>query len=46
MTDVMQPSTGPLKQMAMVFDLNKCMGCQACSVGCKVLWTQEEGEEH
>jgi len=46
MTDVMQPSTGPLKQIAMVFDLNKCMGCQSCSVGCKVLWTQEEGEEH
>ena len=46
MSDVMQPATGQMKQMAMVFDLNKCMGCQACSVGCKVLWTQEEGEEH
>jgi ethylbenzene hydroxylase subunit beta/complex iron-sulfur molybdoenzyme family reductase subunit beta len=46
MSDVMQPSTGPMKQIAMVFDLNKCMGCQSCSVGCKVLWTQEEGEEH
>src|ERR1019366_2656858 len=34
------------RQMAMVFDLNKCIGCQTCSVACKVLWTQEEGMEH
>ena len=34
------------RQVAMVFDLNKCMGCQTCSVACKVLWTREEGEEH
>lgn len=34
------------RQIAMVFDLNKCMGCQTCSVACKVLWTREEGEEH
>jgi ethylbenzene hydroxylase subunit beta/complex iron-sulfur molybdoenzyme family reductase subunit beta len=33
-------------QVAMVFDLNKCMGCQTCSVACKVLWTREEGEDH
>lgn len=45
-TSVIHPETGPMRQIAMVFDLNKCMGCQACSVGCKVLWTQEEGEEH
>ena len=32
------------KQMAMVFDLNKCIGCQTCSVACKVLWTNEEGK--
>jgi len=45
-TSVMQPDSGPTSQIAMVFDLNKCMGCQTCSVACKVLWTQEEGEEH
>jgi len=33
-------------QVAMVFDLNKCMGCQSCSVACKMLWTREAGEEH
>ncbi len=41
-----QPRTAPTKQVAMVFDLNKCMGCQTCSVACKVLWTQEEGEDY
>ena len=30
------------RQLAMVFDLNKCIGCQTCSVACKVLWTAEE----
>ena len=34
------------RQVAMVFDLNKCMGCQSCSVACKMLWTREAGEEH
>jgi ethylbenzene hydroxylase subunit beta/complex iron-sulfur molybdoenzyme family reductase subunit beta len=35
-----------LRQIAWVFDLNKCIGCQTCSVACKVLWTREEGEKH
>ncbi len=34
------------RQLAWVFDLNKCIGCQTCSVACKVLWTQDEGSEH
>jgi ethylbenzene hydroxylase subunit beta/complex iron-sulfur molybdoenzyme family reductase subunit beta len=34
------------RQVALVFDLNKCMGCQCCSVACKMLWTREPGEEH
>ncbi len=32
-------------QLAWVFDLNKCIGCQSCSVACKVLWNQDEGAE-
>ena len=36
----------PQGQVAMVFDLNKCMGCQTCSIACKALWCGEEGEEH
>jgi ethylbenzene hydroxylase subunit beta/complex iron-sulfur molybdoenzyme family reductase subunit beta len=41
-------SNGRLKrQLAWVFDLNKCIGCQTCSVACKVLWNQEEaGADH
>ncbi|MBW2667300.1 MAG: 4Fe-4S dicluster domain-containing protein [Deltaproteobacteria bacterium] len=30
------------RQISMVFDLNKCIGCQTCSVACKVLWHRDE----
>jgi ethylbenzene hydroxylase subunit beta/complex iron-sulfur molybdoenzyme family reductase subunit beta len=35
----------PKRQLAMVFDLNKCLGCQTCVVSCKTQWTREEGME-
>ena len=34
------------RQIAMVMDLNKCIGCQTCTVSCKRLWTREEGMEY
>jgi DMSO reductase family type II enzyme iron-sulfur subunit len=34
------------RQVAMVMDLNKCLGCHTCSVACKTLWTREEGMEY
>jgi DMSO reductase family type II enzyme iron-sulfur subunit len=34
------------RQATMVFDLNKCIGCQTCSVACKVLWTRDEGMDY
>jgi DMSO reductase family type II enzyme iron-sulfur subunit len=30
------------RQLAWVFDLNKCIGCQTCSVACKVLWPGDD----
>ena len=30
------------RQLSWVVDLNKCIGCQTCSVACKVLWPQED----
>ena len=35
----------PKRQLAMVFDLNKCLGCHTCSIACKTQWTREEGME-
>lgn len=34
------------RQMAMVMDLNKCIGCHTCSVACKTLWTSSPGMDH
>lgn len=34
------------RQIAMVMDLNKCLGCHTCSVACKTLWTRREGMQH
>lgn len=33
-------------QVGMVMDLNKCIGCQLCSMACKTLWTSSEGREY
>ena len=30
-------------QYAMVMDLNKCIGCHTCSLGCKKQWTDGDG---
>jgi DMSO reductase family type II enzyme iron-sulfur subunit len=38
--------TKPNKQLAFVVDLNKCIGCQTCTVACKRLWTSKAGEQH
>lgn len=34
----------PSRQLAFVVDLNKCIGCQTCTVACKRLWTGHPGQ--
>ena len=36
----------PDRQWAAVFDLNKCIACQTCTLACKTTWTSGEGQEH
>ncbi len=33
-------------QIAMVMNLDKCIGCHTCSVTCKNVWTSREGVEY
>ena len=33
-------------QIAMVFHLDKCIGCHTCSLACKNVWTDREGTEY
>jgi len=35
----------PQRQIAYVFDTNKCIACQTCTVACKTTWTSGKGEE-
>jgi nitrate reductase beta subunit len=36
----------PDKQFAMIFDTNKCIACQTCTVACKTTWTPGRGQEY
>lgn len=38
--------TTPKHQLAFVTDLNKCIGCQTCTVACKKLWTTGPGQDY
>ena len=33
-------------QVAMVMNLDKCIGCHTCSVTCKNVWTNRRGAEY
>ena len=33
-------------QLSMVFHLDKCIGCHACSIACKDIWTDRRGTEY
>jgi nitrate reductase / nitrite oxidoreductase, beta subunit len=36
----------PMAQVAMVMNLDKCIGCHTCSVTCKQTWTNRPGVEY
>ncbi|MGH7735114.1 MAG: nitrate reductase subunit beta, partial [Gemmatimonadales bacterium] len=35
-----------MAQVAMVMNLDKCIGCHTCSVTCKQVWTNRPGTEY
>ena len=42
----MVKATKPQRQLAMVMDLNKCIGCQTCTIACKKLWNTDTGTDY
>jgi nitrate reductase beta subunit len=36
----------PQKQAGAVFDTNKCIACQTCTMACKTTWTSGKGQEY
>ncbi len=40
------PEAHPEWQFAAVFNINRCIACQTCSMACKSTWTFSEGQEY
>jgi nitrate reductase beta subunit len=40
------PDARPKRQFAAVFDTNKCIACQTCTLACKTTWTSGKGQEY
>jgi len=40
------PESRPKRQFAAVFDINKCIACQTCTLACKTTWTSGKGQEY
>jgi len=36
----------PKKHAAWIFDINKCIACQTCTLACKNAWTSGKGQEY
>ncbi|MBI5208454.1 MAG: dehydrogenase [Elusimicrobia bacterium] len=45
-TSYWYPGSRPKKQFAAVFDINKCIACQTCTLACKTTWTSGKGQEY
>lgn len=39
------PENRPQRQFGAVFDINKCIACQTCTIACKTTWTSGRGQE-
>lgn len=46
MVDRNRPIGRVMAQVAMVMNLDKCIGCHTCSVTCKQAWTNRSGTEY
>lgn len=40
------PERHPRSQFAAVFNINRCIGCQTCTMACKSTWTFSRGQEY
>jgi len=40
------PQAAPREQFAFVININRCIGCQTCTMACKSTWTFSKGQEH
>jgi nitrate reductase beta subunit len=40
------PESRPQRQFAAIFDTNKCIACQTCTLACKTTWTSGKGQEY
>jgi len=40
------PGAAPTEQFAFVININRCIGCQTCTMACKSTWTFAKGQEH
>ena len=39
------PAAYPERQFAFVFNINRCIACQSCTMACKSTWTFSKGQE-
>ncbi len=40
------PEAHPRQQFVAVFNINRCIGCQTCTMACKSTWTFSQGQEY
>jgi len=43
--DYIYPAARPKRQFGAVFNINRCIACQTCTMACKSTWTFNKGQE-